>query len=78
MILNSLYMKGFIWDVKNLIPEDDESNDRNMSTQEHHKFTFKDVPQDFQTITKKLEKISIKYEKEINKIIFNKLCIIEL
>ena len=46
-----------------------------MSTQEYHQFTFKDVPQDFQTITKKLEKISIKYEKEINKIIFNKLCI---
>ena len=50
-------MKGFIWDVKNLIPEDDESNDRNMSTQEYHQFTFKNIPQDLQTITKKLEKV---------------------
>ena len=37
-------MKGFINHVKNLIPEDDQRNDRDMSTQEHHQFTFKDVP----------------------------------
>ena len=64
-------MKGFIKDVKNLLSEDDQSNDRNMSTQEYHQFTFKDVFQDLRTITRKLEKVSIKYEKKINKTISN-------
>ena len=52
-------MKGFKKDVKNLIPEDDQSKDRKMSTQKYHQFTFKDAPQDLRTITRKLKKVSI-------------------